>query len=169
MADEFSEPDLGVPTEDDVDQCFGSNHLGVVDIGNKKIRTKIVKVRKEDVNDQKTGRPKKKLIAYFESLEKTLILNNTNKDILVDALGKAPAGWEGATVGLLVDPNVMFQGRRTGGLRLRVLLPPAKAKAPKPAPAPVKSTPAAAKTATDFPEEEGDPGFEPDAAFEPVT
>jgi hypothetical protein len=169
MADEFLEQDLEVPTEDDVDQCYGSKHLGVADVGNKKIRTKIVKVRKEDVNDQKTGRPKKKLVAYFESLEKTLVLNDTNKDILVDALGKPPTGWEGATVGVLVDPNVTYAGKRTGGVRLRVLLPPKPAPAPKPAPIPVKSAPAAAKAATDFPEEEDDPGFEPDAAFEPVS
>lgn len=93
---------------------------------------------------------------FFELLDKGLILNATNKNALVDKLGKNPASWRGAEVGLFVDPDVSFGGKRTGGLRLRVLLP---ATAPKPAAAPA-AKPAAA--AGEWPEEKGDPGFDPD-------
>lgn len=157
MSDEFLEHDLDVPTEHDVDEAYGSRFLGVVDIGTKKLRTKILKVRKEEVKDRDTGRMKKKLIVFFESIDKGLVLNVSNKNILVDALGKAPAGWLGASIGILVDPNVGFGGKRTGGVRLRVLGPAVTA---KPA---AKPEPAKAKTA-EWPEEKGDPGpaFDPD-------
>ena len=156
MGDEqFTEHDLDTPTEADLDEAYGSRFLGVGDIGDKKIRTKILKVRKEDVKDRETGRMKKRFLAFFEGIDKPLVLNVTNKNVLVDALGKAPAGWLNASVGILVDPTVGFGNKKTGGVRLKVLLPPAvKAAAPKPPkPAPAKS---------EWPEEKGDPGFDPD-------
>ena len=74
---------------------------------------------------------------YLEGLDKPMVLNATNKDALVSALGKAPANWINASVGIYVDPNVMFGGVRTGGLRLRVLGPMVTArKEPEPPPPP---------------------------------
>ena len=119
MADEFPETDLDTPSADDIDEAYGSQFLGVVDIGDKKIRTKISKVRMEDVKDRDTGKTKKKPVVFFEKIDKGLTLNATNKETLVAAFGKAPAGWLGGTVGILVDPNVMFGGKKTGGVRLR--------------------------------------------------
>ena len=111
---------------------------------------------KEELNDRESGKKKIKFVIFFKSLDKGLILNATNKDELVVKLGKNPASWRGAEVGLFVDPNVMFAGKRVSGLRLRVLNP---ATAPKPAAAPALK-PAAA--ADEWPEEKGDPGFDPD-------
>ena len=59
MADEFPETDLDTPTEDEVAAAFASQHLGVVDLGDRKIRTKISKVRMEEVKDKDTGKLKK--------------------------------------------------------------------------------------------------------------
>ena len=75
------------------------------------------------MKDRDTGRMKKKIIVFFESVDKGLVLNVTNKNMLTDALGKPPADWLGATIGIFVDPNVGFGGKKTGGVRLRVLLP----------------------------------------------
>jgi hypothetical protein len=172
MADEFVETDLDTPTEHDVDEAYGSRFLGVADIGDKKVRTKILRVRKEEVKDRDTGRMKKKLLIFFDGIDKPLVLNVTNKNILVDALGKAPAGWINTSVGILVDPNVGFGGKKTGGVRLRVLLPPAAAAKPatKPATKATKTKAAARTTAAEWPEEAGDPGPDPSTAdFEPVT
>ena len=49
-----------------------------------------------------------------------------------------PANWINASVGIYVDPNVMYAGVRTGGLRLRVLGPVVTAarKEPEPPPPP---------------------------------
>jgi hypothetical protein len=168
MADEFPETDLDTPTEHDLDEAYGSQFLGVVDIGTKKIRTKIVKVRIQPIEDRKTGKPKKRAVVFFENVDKGLILIATNRETLNGALGKAPAGWLGATVGIKVDPNVMFGGKKTGGVRLHVLLPPATAKpAATPAPKPATKPPAAA--ANEWPEEKGDPGADPSLAdYEPA-
>jgi hypothetical protein len=96
--------------------------------------------------------------------------------VLVDRLGKAPAGWLNASVGILVDPNVGFGGKKTGGVRLQMLGPaitpkPATKPATKPAPQPKTMPPPAA---AEQPEEKGDPGFDPDLInserdFEPVA
>jgi hypothetical protein len=153
MRDESSDFDPDTPTEADLDLAYGSKYLGTTDLGDRKVRTRIEKVRKGDLTD-KDGRKKMKIIIFFDALDKPLVLNQTNKEVLVSDLGRVPGKWEGASVGLYVDPNVSFAGKRTGGVRLRVLEPAKAAKASKPAatkPAP----------ATEWPEEAGDPGFDP--------
>jgi hypothetical protein len=156
---EFIEHDLETPTEADLDLAYGSQYLSANDIGDRKIRTKIKKVRKQELrgNDDKK---KTKFILFFESIDKPMVLNATNKNTLVDALGRAPASWIGATIGIYVDPNVTYAGKITKGLRLTVLGPTAAAP-PKPTPAPSPTpTPASASVASDWPEEKGDPGPE---------
>jgi hypothetical protein len=134
MSDEFVETDLDTPTEAELDAAYGSKYLGVSDIGTQKIKTTITKVKMEDIKDRDTGRTKKRGIVWFAGVEKPLILNTTNRLKLKTALG-APAEWKGATVGIFIDPTVGFGGKLTGGVRLRVLLPPSK---PQPAPAPAE-------------------------------
>jgi hypothetical protein len=168
MADEFTETDLETPSAHDLDEAYGSRFLGVVDVGDKKIRTKILKVRMEEVKDRDTGKTRKRPIVFFENIDKGLVLNVVNKNTLVNAFGKAPAGWLSASVGIYVDPNVTFGGQKKGGVRLRALLPPAVGAKPAAKPEPKQGpTPAAAKPetpkpATPWPEEKGDPGFDPD-------
>ena len=120
MADDFTEQDLETPTENDLDQAYGSRYLSASDIGDRKIKSKIVKVRKEELKGNE-GKSRMRFILYLENLDKPMVLNATNKNELVTALGKIPAKWIGAVVGVLVDSNVMFAGKRTKGLRLRVL------------------------------------------------
>ena len=171
MGDEFVEHDLGTPSEAELDAAYSSQYLGVVDVGPKKIKTTLAKVTMQEIKDRNSGKPRKRAVVYFENIDKPLILNTVNRNILIDGLGKNPAGWRGAGIGVFVDPNVSFGGKQTGGVRLRVLLPPAAAKpaAPAPKPAPVKSAPAAA---TPPAAEVGDPGpaFDPDLTpdFEPA-
>jgi len=147
MADEFSEHDLETPTEHDLDTCYGSKYLATTDVGDRKIKSRIAKVRKEELRGD-NGKARSKFILYFDTVDKPMVVNATNKNALVDKLGRDPAKWPGATVGIFVDPNVTFAGKRVPGLRLRVLLPPTAAAA-KATPKPVTQPPAA---------EEGDPG-----------
>ena len=173
MADEFIEHglDLETPTEADLDQAYGGRFLQASDIGDKKIRTKILRIRKEEMVDRETGKKKVRFVAFFENIDKGMILNATNKNVLVDALGKPPANWICASVGVFVDPNVTYGNKRTGGLRLRALLPPAAAPKPTAAPAP-KPTPQ--PVAVERPNEKDDPGFDQDLIdseqdFESIT
>jgi hypothetical protein len=120
MAEDFS--DLETPTEADLDSCYGSKYLGAVDIGDKKIRTRIGKVRKETMQQQ-GGKPERaKFVIYFTTIDKPMVLNATNKNALVDKLGKVPASWVGTDIGLYTE-NTQFGGKPVKGLRLRVLGP----------------------------------------------
>jgi hypothetical protein len=121
MTDDFND-DLETPTEADLDSCYGSKYLGAVDIGDKKIRTRIGKVRKETMQQQ-GGKPERaKFVIYFTTLDKPMVLNATNKNALVDKLGRVPANWVNADVGLYTE-NTQFAGKPVKGLRLRVLGP----------------------------------------------
>jgi hypothetical protein len=46
----------------------------------------------------------------FANLDKEMVLNSTNINVLVDALGKRPADWIGAEVGIYTEPT-MFGGK----------------------------------------------------------
>jgi hypothetical protein len=133
MSDDFSD-DLETPTEADLDSCYGSKYLGAVDVGDKKIRTRIGKVRKETMQQQ-GGKPERaKFVIYLTTIDKPMVLNATNKNALVDKLGRVPANWVGADIGLYTEPT-QFGGKPTRGLRLRVLgpaKPAAKAAPAKP-------------------------------------
>jgi hypothetical protein len=138
---------LDTPTEEDLDACYGSKYLSATEVGDRKIRTKIARIRKEAL-PQQGGGTKTKFVMSFTTVDKEMVLNATNKTILVDALGRTPANWVGAEVGLLTEPTNMA-GKPTRGLRLRVLNKPSDiAAAPKRAP----------KPDAPWPDEAGDPG-----------
>jgi hypothetical protein len=154
--------DLLTPTEADLDSCYGSTFLSATDLGDRKLRTKIGRVRMEELKQQ-DGKTRKKFILGLTNLDKEVVLNVTNKTTLVDALGKTPANWIGAEVGLLTEPTMMA-GKPTRGLRLRVLNNPITASAPKAAaaPKPVAPLKLAPTTATTEPpqwlDQPDDPG-----------
>lgn len=86
-------------------------------------------VRLEDVGN--TG--EQRWVIYFREHQKGMVLNVTSIRVLEAAFGDDSDDWKGKTVTVYVDPNVSFQGRVVGGLRLK---PPAKQKAAAPAKAP---------------------------------
>jgi hypothetical protein len=137
MVDDTYDDDIGTPTEADLDECYGSKYLGAVNLSNKKIRTRIAKVRKEKMRQQ-GGAERTKFVIYLTTLDKPMVLNATNKNELVDELGRNPANWVDAEIGLYTVPT-QYGGQPTRGLRLRVLSMPKKgtgkatpATAPKP-------------------------------------
>ncbi len=131
MDDKYFEHDADMPTEIDHESMYGSRFLSTGDIGDRKIRTKILKVRKEELRKD-DGTKRWRLVLSFESLDKPLVVNATTKDLLVTTLGRVPAKWVGASVGIFVDQNVMYAGKRVGGVRLRVLEPAQAKLAPQP-------------------------------------
>jgi hypothetical protein len=133
------------PTEEDLDACYGSKFLTATELGERKIRTKLERIRKQALQQQGGG-TKTKFILSFTSVDKEMVLNVTNKNVLVDALGRNPTDWINAEVGLFTEPTVMG-GKATRGLRLRVLNKPSRP-APRTPPTPDKP----------WPDEAGDPG-----------
>jgi hypothetical protein len=151
--DDFND-DHDTPTEDDLNSCYGSKYLSAADLGDKKPRTRIAKIRKEMMRQQ-DGREKPKFVLYFTTINKALVLNGTNKEALVEALGGKPANWLGAEVGLFTAPT-QFTGMPMRGVRLRVLS--ASKPEPKPAPAPKPAPkPAAAAAVVEAEMPWGDP------------
>jgi hypothetical protein len=84
-------------------------------------------------------------VLYFKELPKGMVLNTTTIRVLEKAFGDDSDYWMGKKVKVYVDPNVSFQGRVVGGLRL---MPPRTTKA------------AAAE-----PEKAVDPDFDDDIPF----
>lgn len=65
---------------------------------------------------------------WFKEFPKAMILNVTTIRVLEQAFGDDTDDWMGKRVKVYVDPNVSFQGRVVGGLRLRP--PPKQVKTP---------------------------------------
>ena len=107
-------------------------------------------LKKEDIEDDtivtikgikqenlgKDEAPEMRWVIYFKELPKGMVLNVTGIRVLEATFGGETDDWRGKTVTLYVDPNVSFQGRVVGGLRLR----PAKKAQPKTAMAPPADT-----------------------------
>jgi hypothetical protein len=144
-----NENHLDTPTAEDLEDCYGSKFLTATGVGDRKIRTKIARIRKQALQQQ-TGGTKTKFILSFPTLDKEMVLNATNKNALADVLGLNPADWIGAEIGLYTEPTVMG-GKATRGLRLRVLNKPTGT-------APVSKP--ASKPDTPWSEQADDPGPE---------
>jgi hypothetical protein len=159
MSDDFID-DLDTATEADVDACYGSKYLSAADLGDRKIKSRIAKVHKEPM--QKEGKPDRpKLVAYFSSLDKGLVLNATNKNTIVTALGKNPGDWKGAEIGLYTALT-QFGGKTVPGVRVKVLSAP-KAAA-KPAPVAKPTAKPAPKPAPEADSEDPSFGVDEDSA-----
>lgn len=83
----------------------------------------------EQVNVAKDGAPpEEKYILHFNELEKPLVLNSTNGQIIASITKSEDFdGWVGKTIVLYFDPNVSFGGKLTGGIRVRAPKEGAKA------------------------------------------
>ena len=61
-----------------------------------------------------------KYCLHFRELEKPLVLNQTNIALCADACKSEETNdWPGKQVVLFNDAAIMFQGKRTGGIRIR--------------------------------------------------
>jgi hypothetical protein len=80
--------------------------------------------------------PEMKYALSFHELDKPLVLNSTNGQLIAAIAGSEEFDdWIGRKIVLYFDPNVSFGGKLTGGIRVRA--PKPQAVAPAPAPAPV--------------------------------
>lgn len=82
----------------------------------------IVTVRKFERKNvaKETDLPEFKWIMYFKEYDKGIVLNSTNIQLAEAAFGSDNTDdWEGKEIIIYVDPNVSYQGKLIGGLRLR--------------------------------------------------
>jgi hypothetical protein len=67
-----------------------------------------------------------KVTLHFKELDKPLVLNSTNGQIIAQITGVTEdieAGWIGKQIVLYTDPNITFQGKLVGGIRVRAPKP----------------------------------------------
>jgi hypothetical protein len=79
---------------------------------------------------------KLKYCLRFAELEKPLALNVINQEIIGEIAGPETSLWDGVKVVLYDDPNVMYAGKRVGGIRVR-----APRNQPKPSPVAAPAAP----------------------------
>lgn len=113
----------------DINAMFPSKFLKKEDFDRDTLLT-IRGVKSENVAQD--DKPEEyKPVLYFTEREQGLALNRTNAGILMDLYGSETDNWRGKKIVAYNDTSIMFQGKRTGGIRLR---PPKNQPAPAAAP-----------------------------------
>ena len=98
-----------------MDEFFGS-YLKTEDI-KKDLEVTVKEVKPEQFREEE----KEKLVVYFDELEKGLAMNKVNSEAMAEIAGSREIEeWVGTRVCLYVDKNVMFGGKRVGGIRIRL-------------------------------------------------
>lgn len=98
-------------------QAFPSKFLKSEDIGNQRWPLTIRAVQMEEVSDNE-----QKPIVYFHELEKGLVLNKTNAEMIVQLYGDDTDRWTGQKIEMYATP-VQYQGQSKMGLRVLAPLP----------------------------------------------
>lgn len=79
--------------------------------------------------------PELKWCLTFTDIDKPLVLNSTNIQLCEKIFGSDDTDqWVGKRLVLYTDPNVSFQGKLVGGIRVRAPKPSAAAPPPPPPP-----------------------------------
>lgn len=122
--------------EDDemrIGDMMPSKYLGKGDVQDKPLLLTIKGF--QQVNLAKEGeRPNMKWAMFFAEEDKPLIMNPTNLQLAAQALGTEETDqWVGRKIVAFNDPGVQYQGKLTGGVRLRAPRQNGAAQAPAPA------------------------------------
>lgn len=111
-----------------VNDLKNSNFLKKEDV-DPPVLVSIKSVNQENVAKEGAP-PDKKWCLHFEELEKPMVLNSTNGQLIAKITGSDDSdGWIGKHIVLFHDPNVSFGGKLVGGIRVRA--PKAGAKIPE--------------------------------------
>jgi len=98
------------------------------------VRVTIKSVEQQNVALESQA-PDTKWVMYFEEFDKPLVLNSTNGQAISHICGSPESeDWIGKVIVLYNDPNVGFQGKITGGIRVRAMKQPKPVQAQTPAP-----------------------------------
>jgi hypothetical protein len=100
-----------------ISQMMDSKYLKKEDVDPPKLVT-IRALAKGNVG--KDDAPDMKWCMSFIELDKPMVMNSTNLQLAAQALGSDDTDhWIGKQVVLFNDPNVQYQGKLTGGVRIR--------------------------------------------------
>jgi len=100
----------------DSDKLFGS-YIKTDDV-KEPVETEIVGVKIGTFGSEHDS--EQKLLVSFKGFDKPLVLNKANQESIKAIVGSAETDdWIGAKMVLFTDPNVMYGGKRVGGVRVR--------------------------------------------------
>ena len=101
-----------------VSQLKDSKFLKRADVGSGALVT-IRSLTQENVAKEGAD-PEMKYAVHFDELDKPMILNSTNAQLISQILKEEETdGWVGQRVVLYDDPSVSFGGKLVGGIRVR--------------------------------------------------
>jgi hypothetical protein len=83
----------------------------------------ICTIKNVTLEDMQGDKGEQRWVIWFRERDKGMVLNVTSIRVLEQAFGDDSDDWIGKKVKVYVDPNVSFQGKVVGGLRL---MPPRK-------------------------------------------
>lgn len=115
-----------------IESAFPSNYLKASDLHGQDLNVTIKSVVIDDVGTD--NKPEPKPIVMFHEVEKGLVLNVTNKNVIVGLLGPETDRWSGQKI-TLFPTQVDFRGDQVEAIRVR-LRQPQGGKAPTAAPLP---------------------------------
>ena len=100
----------------DINKIFPSNYLGAPDLNDKDAVLEMSKIVIEDIrNDQKP-------VLYFAGIDKGLVLNKTNANVIAGLYGCETNGWWGKKIALF-PTQTEFQGQTVECIRVRLKAP----------------------------------------------
>lgn len=95
---------------------------------------RVLTIKAVKLEDMPGDNGDQKWVLYFREEQKGMAMNITTIRVLEQAFGDDSDHWVGNKVKVYVDPNVSFQGKIVGGLRLRTPKQgPKPAREPEPA------------------------------------
>jgi hypothetical protein len=90
---------------------YGSKYFSVADLNGEMPRRRIGKVEPSELKD-KDGTTKRRLVIYFEGVEKPLVLNRTNARKLAETYTEDYTKWGGVVVDLYDEETSLGKGVR---------------------------------------------------------
>ncbi len=94
-----------------IEEAFPSKYLKAADLKGQKITVKMDRVESETVGDDA------KVILYFQGKEKGLVLNVTNKNMIVDLYGPETDEWIAQPI-ILYEAMVQYQSKMVPAIRV---------------------------------------------------
>jgi hypothetical protein len=98
-----------------IEEAFPSKYLKAADLKGSRTTVKMDRVESDTVGDDN------KVILYFQGKEKGLVLNVTNKNMIVDTYGPETEDWIGQPI-ILYEAMVQYQSKMVPAIR--VMAPP---------------------------------------------
>jgi hypothetical protein len=97
-----------------------SQYLTRADLQGRPFRLKVRAINEQPIGEEQKVKP----VLWFEKTEKGMVLSaQINLDTMEIAFGDDMDNWIGKTIEIYDDPNVSFRGKRTGGIRIRIVQP----------------------------------------------